>query len=383
MTKYDYNLAKKNAILLVAGGTGGHVFPAVALSHELKKRGYPVCLAIDHRAQCFVEDFPPEEIYVVPSFQIRLSNPVVIFRSLMVLWKGFIVSLRLIRKLKPKVIVGFGGYHTLSPMLAGIILQIPSMIHEQNAVMGRANRLLSWGVKVIAGGLLSSKKGFLSHKIIITGNPVRNAFIKMANIPYQASYSNQPFRLLIFGGSQGAKVFSDIIPKSIALIPKEQRQRLIITQQVKEDEKEIVQKIYDNLGLKAHISSFFKDIEKYIFEANLLICRSGALTVSEIAVIGRPVILIPYPHSINQDQLHNAWFLQEGGGAKVIIQNFLSPERLANEISSAMKNPESLVQMAKQVSMKGKYQAVLSLSDLVEQLARKESVSSLGRKYTC
>ncbi|ACT57570.1 undecaprenyldiphospho-muramoylpentapeptide beta-N-acetylglucosaminyltransferase [Candidatus Liberibacter asiaticus] len=362
-------MSENNVILLVAGGTGGHVFPAVALSHELKNRGYAVYLITDRRARSFITDFPADSIYEIVSSQVRFSNPFVFWNSLVILWKAFIASLRLIKKLKPNVVVGFGGYHSISPLLAGMILRIPSMVHEQNVIMGKANRLLSWGVQIIARGLVSSQKKVLLRKIIVTGNPIRSSLIKMKDIPYQSSDLDQPFHLLVFGGSQGAKVFSDIVPKSIALIPEMQRKRLVIMQQVREDDKEKVQKQYDELGCKATLACFFKDIERYIVEANLLICRSGALTVSEIAVIGRPAILVPYPHSVDQDQLHNAYYLQEGGGAKVITENFLSPERLAEELCSAMKKPSCLVQMAKQVSMKGKPQAVLMLSDLVEKLA--------------
>ncbi|MEG8098884.1 undecaprenyldiphospho-muramoylpentapeptide beta-N-acetylglucosaminyltransferase [Candidatus Liberibacter brunswickensis] len=378
-------MSENNAILLVAGGTGGHVLPAISLSHELRSRGYNVYLVIDSRVRSYTLDFPDDFIYEINSSQIKLSNPINFYNSLISLWKGFISSLRLIKKISPKVIVGFGGYHSVSPLLAGMLLGIPSMIHEQNIVMGRANRLLSWGVKIIARGMVSPQDNKLlsNKKIVVTGNPVRNELIKMQNTPYKTSNSDQPFNLLVFGGSQGAKFFSEIIPKSIAMIPKTERKRLVITQQVHDNEKEKIQKKYDELGCKVKLSSFFKDIELHMIEANLLICRSGALTVSEIAVIGRPAILVPYPYSISQDQLHNAYYLQEIGGAKVITQDFLSPERLADELCSAMKNPEYLLQMAKKSYAKGKIKAVVMLSDLIENLAHIKSRSDLGRKSIC
>ncbi|MBL0849316.1 MAG: undecaprenyldiphospho-muramoylpentapeptide beta-N-acetylglucosaminyltransferase [Candidatus Liberibacter ctenarytainae] len=377
-------MLQKDVILLVSGGTGGHVFPAVALVHELKKRGYIVYLITDRRTKFLVEELPSDSVYEISSSQINLSNPIVFYHSMVTLWKGLIDSLLLMRKLKPKVIVGFGGYTTVSPLLAAMILRISSMIHEQNVVMGRANRLLSLGVKVIARGLFSQKKGFLSRKVITTGNPIRDSFIKAAAIPYQLSHADKPFRLLIFGGSQGAKIFSEIIPQSISLLSFKQRQRLIIIQQVKEDERESVQKYYENLGVKYELSSFFHNLEEHIAAANLLICRSGALTVSEIAAIGRPSILIPYPYAVNQDQLFNAQLLQKDGGAEVIVQDSLSPKRLAKEISSAMEHPERLLRMAQQVFKKRSPEAVLLLSDVVEQLARGKVMStSLGRKGIC
>ncbi|MBY7649860.1 MAG: undecaprenyldiphospho-muramoylpentapeptide beta-N-acetylglucosaminyltransferase [Candidatus Liberibacter europaeus] len=364
-------MSKNDVVLLVAGGTGGHVFPAIALSHELKKRGYTVCLATDSRAKHFSQKNFAGTIYEISSSKINLSNFANFFCSMAISWKGLIGSFFLIIKLKPKVIIGFGGYPTVFPLLIAIILRIPSIIHEQNVIMGRANRLLSLGVKVIAGGLFSKKKGFLSHKIIETGNPIRSSLMKMANIPYKSSGPNEPFRLLVFGGSQGAKIFSEVIPRSIALIPAKQRERLIITQQVREEEQEEVKKQYDHLGLTVHIASFFYDIDEHVAKANLLICRSGALTISEIAVMGRPAILIPYPYSVNNDQLLNAQFLQEGGGAEVITQDFLSPEKLAKSISYAMNHPDYLARMANNVSKKGKTDSVLLLSNIVDQILLK------------
>ncbi|AHA27836.1 undecaprenyldiphospho-muramoylpentapeptide beta-N-acetylglucosaminyltransferase [Candidatus Liberibacter americanus] len=362
-------LIKNDVVLLVAGGTGGHVLPAVSLSHELQKKGYNICLATDERAKNLAQKQFAGTIYVISAAQINFSSLFVLFRSIISLLKGLKESFVLIRKIKPKVIVGFGGYPTLSPMLAAIILRIPTVIHEQNVIMGRANRILSLGVKVVAGGLFCPKNGFLYDKVVVTGNPIRSSIIKRSNLPYKASTKLEPFHLFIFGGSQGAAILSDVVPKSIALLTLKQRQRLIITQQVRENEQNKVQKQYDLLGLKVKIAPFFYDIDEHIVNANLLICRSGALTVSEIAVIGRPSILIPYPNSGSNDQLLNAIFLQNGGGAEVITQDCLSPEILAKSISYCIDNPDYLVNMANSALSKGRPDAVLSLVNLIEKIA--------------
>ncbi|MBA5724054.1 glycosyltransferase [Candidatus Liberibacter sp.] len=376
-------MPENNKILLVSGGSGGHVFPAVALSGELKKRGYVVHLMTDNRGIYFSKNNLFDDIHEVPSFKIRLCNPIVFLHSMIFLWKGFVFSWRLMRKTKPKAVVGFGACSTLAPLFAAIILRIPTMIHEQNVVMGRANRLLSFGVKIVALGLFLQKKGHLSRKTVVTGNPVRPALLKASVIPYKASYSGEPFRLMIFGGSQGAKIFSEVVPKAIDLMPLEQRQRLVITQQVKLEEREEIQRKYDKIGLKVEISAFFENIEEYISSANLLICRSGASTVSEISVVGRPSILVPYPHAISHDQQFNAMFLQEGGGAEVLSQDSFTPERLAASISAAMEQPDRLIYMARQAAAKGNPGAITSLANVVELLARKEDVSSLRREGIC
>lgn len=197
----------KGIVLLAAGGTGGHVFPAEALAYELKARGYSVHLVTDSRAERYAGKFPAEQIHVVPSATIGSKNPIAVARSLWTLWSGMRAAKKLIQKLKPAVVVGFGGYPTVPPLLAATRLGVPAMIHEQNAVMGRANKALAARVQAIAGGFLPENGGVYPEKTITTGNPVRPAIIEAAKVPYAQSHPGEPFNLVVFGGSQGAQYF--------------------------------------------------------------------------------------------------------------------------------------------------------------------------------
>ncbi len=365
----------KGIVLLAAGGTGGHLFPAEALAHELKARGYAVHLVTDSRAERFAGKFPADEIHVVASATIGSKNPLSVARSLWTLWKGLRAARRLISKLKPRVVVGFGGYPTLPPLMAATGLGVPSMLHEQNAVMGRANKALANRVQAIAGGFLPEGEGPHAAKIVTTGNPVRPAVLAAAETPYRPSGPGEPFRLVVFGGSQGAQYFSTAIPDAVGHLDAAHRQRLALTQQARPEDRDKVAESYAALGAQVEISPFFTDMAERIANAHLLICRSGASTVSEISVIGRPSVLVPYPHALDHDQAANAASLAENGGAEVIAQSALSPERLAAILTGAMDEPERLAQMAAAARKAGKPHATQVLADLTEAVANKQSIA--------
>ena len=358
----------KGIVLLAAGGTGGHLFPAEALAHELKAGGWSVHLVTDSRAERFAGKFPADEIHVVPSATIGSKNPVSVVRSLLTLWKGIRTARRLMARLKPKVVVGFGGYPTLPPLLAATGMGIPSMIHEQNAVMGRANKALANRVKAVAGGFLPETGGPHADKTVTTGNPVRPAVLEAADIPYAASADGE-FRLVVFGGSQGAQFFSEAIPPAIAALAPQERARLRITQQARPEDREAVARAYAALGIPAEVSPFFTDMASRIGHAHLVVSRSGASTVSEVAVIGRPSVLVPYPHALDHDQAANAAALAAGGGAKVIAQSELSKERLAGIVCDAMRDPEGMAAMAANARKAGKPDAARLLASMVEAIA--------------
>jgi len=358
----------KGIVLLAAGGTGGHLFPAEALAHELKAVGWAVHLVTDSRAERFAGKFPADEIHVVPSATIGSKNPVSVARTLFTLWRGMRAARRLLARLKPKVVVGFGGYPTLPPLLAATGMGIPSMIHEQNAVMGRANKALAARVKAIAGGFLPETGGQYADKTVTTGNPVRPAVLEAANIPYEASAEGE-FRLVVFGGSQGAQFFSKAIPSAIAALEPEDRARLVITQQARPEDRDEVVRSYADLAIPAEVSPFFTDMAARIGHAHLVISRSGASTVSEVSVIGRPAILVPYPHALDHDQAANAAALAAGGGAKVIQQSELSTERLAGIVSRAMRDPSGMAAMAANARKAGKPDAARLLASMVEAIA--------------
>ncbi|MBY5797856.1 undecaprenyldiphospho-muramoylpentapeptide beta-N-acetylglucosaminyltransferase [Rhizobium leguminosarum] len=366
-------------VLLAAGGTGGHVFPAEALAFKLKERGYSVHLVTDSRAERYAGKFPAEEIHVVPSATIGSKNPLAVARSLWTLWSGMRAAKKLIQRLQPVVVVGFGGYPTVPPLLAATRLGVPSMIHEQNAVMGRANKALATRVQAIAGGFLPEGSGAFPDKTVTTGNPVRPAIIAAAEVPYTPSHAGDAFNLVVFGGSQGAQYFSKTLPTAISLLDDAFRVRLRITQQVRPEDMEMVSGCVAKLEMDADIAPFFTDMAERLARAHLVICRSGASTVSEISVIGRPAILVPYPHALDHDQAANAAALAAAGGAKVISQSELSPEKIAAILTAVMNDPEKLAHMAAAAKLAGKPDAANLLADMVEAIAARRTIAEFKR----
>ncbi|QCI97429.1 undecaprenyldiphospho-muramoylpentapeptide beta-N-acetylglucosaminyltransferase [Agrobacterium larrymoorei] len=370
----------KGIVLLAAGGTGGHVFPAEALAYELKERGYSVHLVTDSRAERYAGKFPADEIHVVPSATIGSKNPINVAKSLLKLWTGLRSARRLMTKLKPVAVVGFGGYPTVPPLLASTGMGVPSLIHEQNAVMGRANKALAKRVKAIAGGFLPENKGEYAGKTVTTGNPVRPAVLSASNVAYTPSNAGEPFQLVVFGGSQGAQFFSAAVPAAICLLPNDVRSRLTVTQQARPEDKDSVIESYKKLGVQADVSPFFGDMAERIAGADLVISRSGASTVSELSVIGRPSVLVPYPHALDHDQAANAAALSAAGGASVIKQSELSPKKLSALLNDAMGDPERLDRTAAAAKATGKPDAAQRLADLVEAIAAGESVQQFKSK---
>jgi UDP-N-acetylglucosamine--N-acetylmuramyl-(pentapeptide) pyrophosphoryl-undecaprenol N-acetylglucosamine transferase len=363
-------------IVLAAGGTGGHLFPAEALGHELRARGYTVHLVTDSRAERFAGKFPADEIHVVPSATIASKNPIALARSLFTLWRGMRAARKLFGRLKPKAVIGFGGYPTVPPLLAASGMGIPTLLHEQNAVMGRANKMLAPKVNAIAGGFLPAGSGKYSDKTVVTGNPVRPDVIAASASAYKASGGDDPFNLVVFGGSQGAQFFSSAIPSAICLLDDDMRRRLHVVQQARPEDQDKVTSCFAKLELQSEVSPFFADMPARIADANLVICRSGASTVSELAVIGRPSVLVPYPYALDHDQAANAAALKARGGAEVIPQSALTPEKLSKIIGAAMTDPARLNATAQAAKETGKPQAAAALADLVEAIAGGKTVAA-------
>lgn len=360
---------EKGTILLSAGGTGGHLFPAEALAHEMKARGWSVHLATDARAERYASRFPADGVHPVASATFGSRNPLHLTRAGLTLWRGFRQASALLQRLKPKVVIGFGGYPTLPPLYAATRRGLPTLIHEQNAVMGRANRALAERVTAIAGGFLQHANGAAAQKIVVTGNPVRPAVIAASATPYVPPAADRPFHLLVFGGSQGAQFFSEVVPPAIAALPEMKKRRLVITQQARPEDEISVRGHYERIGVKAEISPFFSDMAERMAAAQLILSRSGASTVSEIAIIGRPAFLVPYPHALDHDQAANAAALAAAGGAEVHRQETLSAARLAGLINTAMEEPKRLSAMAASAKSVGKPNAAQLLADLAEVIA--------------
>ncbi|MDB5656424.1 MAG: UDP-N-acetylglucosamine--N-acetylmuramyl-(pentapeptide) pyrophosphoryl-undecaprenol [Tardiphaga sp.] len=358
-------------ILLAAGGTGGHLFPAEALGVALMKRGWRVRLVTDARALKYSGLFSREMIDVVPSETFRSRNPISLARTGIMLAAGTGIALNLMRTLKPAAVIGFGGYPTLPPLVAAKLFGIPTLIHDSNAVMGRANRLLSTRVSAIATSLpgVLDRDPELSRKTTTTGTPMRPAILAAAAVPYAVPSLTGPLRLLVVGGSQGARIMADIVPAAIERLEPALWNRLVLTQQVRDEDLARVRAVYDKLKIKVELAPFFSDLPARLASSQLVVSRSGAGTVAELAAIGRPSILVPLPGAIDQDQFANAGVLVDAGGAIRLAQDEFTPDRLAAEISALAAEPARLAAMAVGARKVGRLDAAERLADLVAKVA--------------
>jgi UDP-N-acetylglucosamine--N-acetylmuramyl-(pentapeptide) pyrophosphoryl-undecaprenol N-acetylglucosamine transferase len=308
---------------------------------------------------------------VIPSATVHGRDPLSLARTAGLLGYGTWAAWRVLGRLRPAIVVGFGGYPTVPPVLAASLRGIPTLIHEQNGVIGRANRLLASRVTAIATGFpgVVDKDPRLSAKATHTGNPVRPAVVVAAQTPYPPLVSDGPLRLLVFGGSQGARVMAEIVPPAVERLAPALRRRLHITQQARAEDLAAVQGIYGRLQVTADAAPFFADLPARMAGSHLTVSRSGASTVAELAAIGRPAILVPLPHALDQDQLANANALERAGGAIRLHQSEFTPERLAAEITALASAPARLGAMAQAAKSMGAVDAADRLADLVLRIA--------------
>ena len=359
-------------ILLAAGGTGGHLFPAEALGVELIRRGLRVRLVTDSRALRYSGLFSKDTIDVVPSETVRGRTPWSLAYTGAMLAAGTAVALNLMRRLKPAAVVGFGGYPTVPPLLAARLFGVPTLLHEANAVLGRANRLLSGRVSAIATSLpgVLDRDPALAAKTTTVGTPMRPAILAAAAVKFVAPEPGGPLRLLVVGGSQGARVMADTVPGAIERLEPALWRRLVLTQQVRQEDVARVRAVYDRLKINAELAPFFSDLPARLASSHLVVSRSGAGTVAELGAIGRPSILVPLPGSIDQDQFANAGVLAQAGGALRIGQVDFTPDRLAAEISALAAEPARLAAMADFARSVGRLDAAERLADLLTRVAR-------------
>ena len=364
-------MSAPSGVLLAAGGTGGHLFPASALAAALARRGVVVDLATDDHAQKYGADFPARAIHTVPSATPTGAGVLSKTVAAATLAQGVVSALALIRRLRPRAVVGFGGYPTVPPLVAASLLGAPSVLHEQNAVMGRANRFLASRVSLIATGFPDIKGvgESVRSRTRYTGNPVRPAVLEAAEMPYPDIVEGR-LNVLVTGGSQGARVMADIVPAALALLSSGERARLRLTQQARGEDKVRVAAACARLEFPVEIEEFFTDLPARIAASHLVVGRAGASTVSELAVIGRPSILVPFPHALDQDQAANAAVLAASGAAVVIPQTAFTPERLAQLLRAALNEPGQLAASARAAKAAGAPDAAERLADLVMSIAR-------------
>lgn len=361
-------------IVIAAGGTGGHLFPGQALAQELRRRGRRIALITDERVQRFDRLFPDADIYPVPAATPSGKGVAGLVRAAPAILAGVARSFAILGRIKPAALIGFGGYPTLPPVAAAILRGVPVCVHEQNAVLGRVNRLVAPHVGAIASTFDAPKflKARDAAKLVLTGNPVRDAVMAVAGRSYEAPAGESRIHLLVFGGSQGARVMSDVVPGALARLPEPMRRRLSVVQQARAEDIERVRMIYATAGIEAELNHFFDDMPERLAAAHLVIGRSGASTISELAIVGRPSILVPLPHSLDNDQKANAAKLAGAGAAWAIEQKKFTEEALAELLTSLLADPARLAGAARAAKAQGQPNAVRALADLVERLGRGE-----------
>lgn len=353
------------AIFLAAGGTGGHLFPAESLAHALAARGALVELVTDDRALRYGATFPARAMHVLPSATPRGGNLIARAVAVAQLARGTAQAVSLLRKAQPRAVIGFGGYPTVPPLLAANFLRIPTVLHESNGVMGKANRFLAGRVDKIAAGLPNLRVPLaLQPKVVLTGNPIRPSVLIAAQQPYPA-FDGGVLRLLVTGGSQGARVMSDVVPDAITALPAELRARLRLVQQARAEDIARVQAAYAHCGVEAEVAPFFADLPARIAAAHVVIARAGASTVSELAAIGRPALVVPLPHALDQDQASNAAFLSEAGAAETVRQSDFTPAFLAGRLAEWLAAPQELARRALAAKGAGVVDAAERLADVV------------------
>jgi len=337
----------------------------------LLQRGFDVRLVTDARALRYSGLFTADMIDVVPSATVRGRSPWALAATSATLGAGTIAARKLLRQLKPAAVVGFGGYPTLPPLIAARLSGIPAIIHDANAVLGRANRFLSRYVQAIATSLpgVLDRDPALAAKTTMVGTPMRPAIVAVAAQDYVAPEPGGPLRLLVVGGSQGARIMADIVPGAMRLLAPALRDRIVLTQQVREEDLARVRVVYDQLGLDNELAPFFADLPQRLASNHLVVSRSGAGTVAELAAIGRPSILVPLPGAIDQDQFANAGVLARLDAALRIPQVEFTGARLAREITALANAPARLAAMAAAARGAGRLDAAERLADLVVSVA--------------
>lgn len=356
-------------VVLSAGGTGGHLFPAQALAAELTRRGKTIVVMTDARARNYGTAFPGATIETVPSASFASRSLPALLLAPFEILRGIVTALGKLKGLRPAAVVGFGGYPSLPVMIAAQFAGLPTAIHEQNAVLGRVNRRVAPGACAVAASFPIARFAPKDKsRIAFTGNPVRPEAAMLAGSTYDAPKSDGPLRLLVFGGSQGARALSELVPAAVAMLSVPLRARFEIVQQCRPEDIDSVRAVYASANVKAVLASFFADLPRHMAEAHLVIARSGASTISELAVIGRPAILVPYPFATDDHQSANAEVLVKAGAAWSIRQRELSAEKLARLLESIFATPGVLAERAAAAHALGKPDAAARLADVVERI---------------
>ena len=370
-------------VILAAGGTGGHMVPAHALAAEMKKRGHGVALVTDERGARIPGLFDGVPIHILPAGRLTRS-PLGLVRAAFSIASGRGQAKRLYRAFPPDVVVGFGGYPALPALLAAGSRGIPTILHEQNAVLGRVNRFLAGEADAIATAYADVERLKDAHKgkAVLVGNPVREAVARLGEAPLPPFDELAPLKILITGGSQGASVLGEVVPAGLGKLEPSLRRRLQIVQQCRPDDIEAVRATYAELGIPAELSTYISDMPAKLADSHLVIARAGASTIAELTAAGRPAILIPLPSATDDHQTVNAREMARAGGARMIAQGDFTPEALAAQIEALAGDPEALANAAARALSIGRPHATSDLADLVERIANRERPVLVGPALT-
>ncbi len=360
----------KATIVLAAGGSGGHMFPAQALAVELQSRGYDIVLISDERGLAFTDHFPSDDIRAIEAATFAGANPIKRGVAGVKIIGGLIQSIGTLRDLKPVAVVGFGGYPSFPTMVAATLLRIPTALHDPNAVLGRVNKFLAGYVNLIGAAFDNMQGAAAKHrsKVHVVGNPIRENVRAARNIEYHAPGESDAIHLLVFGGSQGAQSLSQTVPDAIGHLPEAMKARLHVVQQARTEDMAGVQRAYDDMGVRAQVATFFANLPERMAEAHLVIARAGASTVTELGVIGRPSILVPLPTAMDDHQTVNAAALTGPGGAWLMPQAALTAESLGDKLLSLLCDQTALANAAKAARSTGRPDAGREFADLIEGL---------------
>lgn len=361
----------KPLIVVAAGGTGGHMVPAHAVAQRLSEQGYGIALVTDDRGLRFPGLFGGVPTHVIAAGTLAnggLKGRLLAVRKIV---QGVMDARRLFQANRPAVVVGFGGYPALPALIAALTLRIPTIIHEQNAVLGRVNRLLAPMVAAIAASFNQTQRLNPRHagKTVATGNPVRQEILALRDLPFPEFNDTSAFRILVVGGSQGAKVLADVVPAAMDLLPQSLKRRIRVTQQCREADVETVRKLYAGVGIAAECTAYITDMADRLRLTHLVIARAGASTLSELTAIGRPAVLVPLPTAMDDHQTANARDMADADGAYLVPQSQFTPAGLAEIISGLAETPGRLMEMAGQAKAAGRPEAADALAQLIARVA--------------
>ncbi len=369
--------------VLAAGGTGGHMIPAHALAAELRGRGHGVLLITDERGARYPGIFANVPVHVLPAGRLG-GGPIGWLKALGAVARGRAEAKRLYREHRPDCVVGFGGYPAFPSLIAASAMRIPTVLHEQNAVLGRVNRLLAGEAEAIGTAFetVERLKPRYADKAVLVGNPVRDEIARLGELPFPPFDEFAPLKILITGGSQGATVLGTVVPQGLGLLQPSLRRRLQIVQQCRPEDIEAVRGRYAELGIPAELTTYIEDMSEKLADAHLFIGRAGASTIAELSAAGRPAILIPFPSATDDHQTANAREMTKAGGARTIQQTDFRPDVLARQIEAMAADPLALNNAAARALSVGRPHAARDLADLIERIANRLSPLAVGPLLT-